>query len=180
LALLAFLGDRRVLLLLDNCEHVIDAAAALAEPVVSEAPQAHILATSREALRVEGEHVHLLYPLDGPLDDTGLTAAGELTFPAGQLFMERAAAGGNRSVWSDADAPIVARICRRLDGIALAIELAASRVSSHGIRETAELLDNRFKLLWQGRRTALPRHQTLHAMLDWSFNLLSARDCSVL
>jgi predicted ATPase/DNA-binding winged helix-turn-helix (wHTH) protein len=180
LSLLAFLGDRRVLLVLDNCEHVIDAAAALAEPVVSGAPQAHILATSREALRVEGEHVHLLYPLDGPLNDVGLTAAEALTFPAVQLFMERAAASGHRSELSDADAPIVAGICRRLDGIALAIELAASRVSSHGIRGTAELLDNRFKLLWQGRRTALPRHQTLNAMLDWSYNLLLERDKLVL
>jgi predicted ATPase/DNA-binding winged helix-turn-helix (wHTH) protein len=180
LSLLAFLGDRKVLLLLDNCEHVIDAAAALAEPVVSEARQAHILATSREALRVEGEHVHLLYPLDSPLNDVGLTAAEALTFPAVQLFMERAAASGNRSELSDADAPIVARICRRLDGIALAIELAAGRVSLHGIRGTAELLDNRFKLLWQGRRTALPRHQTLNAMLDWSYNLLQERDKLVL
>src|SRR6266404_5863112 len=180
LSLLAFLGNRRVLLLLDNCEHVIDAAAALAEPVVSEAPQAHILATSREALRVEGEHVHLLYPLDGPRDDVGLTADEALTFPAVQLFMERAAAGGYCSELSDTDAPIVARICRRLDGIALAIELAASRVSSHGIRGTAELLDNRFKLLWQGRRTALPRHQTLNAMLDWSYNLLREGDKLVL
>jgi predicted ATPase/DNA-binding winged helix-turn-helix (wHTH) protein len=178
--LLAFLGDRRVLLLLDNCEHVIDAAAALAEAVFSEGLQAHMLATSREALRVEGEHVHLLYPLDGPPDDTGLTAAEALTFPAVQLFMERAAAGGNRSGLSDADAPIVARMCRRLDGIALAIELAASRVSSHGIRGTAELLDNRFKLLWQGRRTALPRHQTLKAMMDWSYCLLQPRDRLVL
>jgi predicted ATPase/DNA-binding winged helix-turn-helix (wHTH) protein len=176
LSLLAFLGDRRVLLLLDNCEHVIDAAAALAEPVVSEAPQTHILATSREALRVEGEHVHLLYPLDGPVNDVGLTAAEALKFPAVQLFMERAAANGYRSELNDADAPIVGGICRRLDGIALAIELAASRVSSHGIRGTAELLDNRFKLLWQGRRTALPRHQTLNAMLDWSYNLLHERD----
>ena len=180
LSLLAFLGERRVLLLLDSCEHVIDAAAALAEPVVSEAPQAHILVTSREALRVEGEHVHLLYPLDGPLNEVGLTAAEALTFPAVQLFMERAAASGNRSELSDADAPIVASICRRLDGIALAIELAASRVSSHGIRGTAELLDNRFKLLWQGQRTALPRHQTLNALLDWSYNLLREGDKLVL
>jgi predicted ATPase/DNA-binding winged helix-turn-helix (wHTH) protein len=180
LSLLAFLGERKILLVLDNCEHVIDAAAALAEAVVSSASQAHILATSREALRVEGEHVHLLCPLDGPLDNVDLTSAEALTFPAVQLFMERAAAGGNRSELSDADAPIVANICHRLDGIALAIELAASRVSSHGIRGTAELLDNRFKLLWQGRRTALPRHQTLNAMLDWSYNLLHERDKLVL
>jgi predicted ATPase/DNA-binding winged helix-turn-helix (wHTH) protein len=180
LSLLTFLGERRVLLVLDNCEHVIDAAAALAERVVSDAPRANILATSREALRVEGEHVHLLYPLDRPLDEVGLTASEALKFSAVQLFMERAAASGNRAELSDADAPVVARICRRLDGIALAVELAAGRVSSHGIRGTAELLDNRFKLLWQGRRTALPRHQTLNAMLDWSYNLLGQRDKLVL
>ena len=166
--------------MLDNCEHVIDAAAALAERVVRDAPRANILATSREALRVEGEHVHLLYPLDRPLDEVGLTASAVLKFSAVQLFMERAAASGNRAELSDADAPVVAQICHRLDGIALAIELAAGRVSSHGIRGTAELLDNRFKLLWQGRRTALPRHQTLNAMLDWSYNLLGQRDKLVL
>jgi predicted ATPase/DNA-binding winged helix-turn-helix (wHTH) protein len=180
LSLPAFIGDRKILLVLDNCEHVIDAAAALAERVVSQAPQTHILATSREALQVEGEHVHLLYSLDSPPEDAGLTAVEARRYPAAQLFMERAAASGYRSELSDADAPIVARICCRLDGIALAIELAASRVGSHGIRGTAELLDNRFKLLWHGRRTALPRHQTLNAMLDWSYNLLSEHERVVL
>ena len=92
--LLAFIGDRKILLVLDNCEHVIGVAAALAERVVSEAPQAHILATSREALRVEGEHVHLLYSLDCPPEDAGLTAMEALRYPAAQLFMERAAASG--------------------------------------------------------------------------------------
>ena len=178
--LLAFIGDRKILLVLDNCEHVIGVAAALAERVVSEAPQAHILATSREALRVEGEHVHLLYSLDCPPEDAGLTAMEALRYPAAQLFMERAAASGYGAALSDIDAPIVARICRRLDGIALAIELAASRVGSLGIRGTAELLDNRFGLLWHGRRTALPRHQTLNAMLDWSYSLLSEREKVVL
>ena len=179
-SLLAFIGDRRILLVLDNCEHVIGVAAALAERIVSEAPQAHILATSREALRVEGEHVHLLYSLDCPPEDAGLTAMEALRYPAAQLFMERAAASGYGAALSDIDAPIVARSCRRLDGIALAIELAASRVGSLGIRETAELLDNRFSLLWQGRRNALPRHETLNAMLDWSYNLLSEREKVVL
>jgi predicted ATPase len=179
-SLLAFIGDRKILLVLDNCEHVIGVAAALAERVVSEAPQAHILATSREALRVEGEHVHLLYSLDYPPEDAGLTATAALRYPAAQLLMERAAASGHGAALSDIDAPIVARICRRLDGIALAIELAASRVGSHGIRGTAELLDNRFGLLWQGRRTALPRHETLNAMLDWSYSLLSEREKVVL
>jgi predicted ATPase/DNA-binding winged helix-turn-helix (wHTH) protein len=171
--LLAFIGDRRILLVLDNCDHVIGVAAALAERIVSEAPQAHILATSREALRVEGEHVHLLYSLDCPPEDAGLTATEALRYPAARLFMERAAASGYGVALSDIDAPIVARSCRRLDGVALAIELAASRVGSLGIRETAELLDNRFSLLWQ-------RHETLNAMLDWSYNLLSEREKAVL
>jgi predicted ATPase/DNA-binding winged helix-turn-helix (wHTH) protein len=172
-SLLAFIGDKKILLVLDNCEHVIDVAAALAERVVSEAPQAHVLATSREALRVEGEHVHLLYSLDCPPENAALSAAEALGYPAAQLFMERARASGYGAELSDIDAPIVARICRRLDGVALAIELAASRVGSLGIRGTTELLDNRFSLLWYGRRTALPRHQTLNAMLDWSYSLLS-------
>src|ERR1700726_1149158 len=178
--LLAFIGDRKILLVLDSCEHVIGVVAALAERVISEAPQAHVLATSREALRVEGEHVHLLYSLDCPPEDAGLTATEALRYPAAQLFMERAAASGYGAELSDIDAPIVARSCRRLDGVALAIELAASRVGSLGIRRTAELLDNRFGLLWRGRRTALPRHQTLNAMLDWSHNLLSEREKMVL
>jgi predicted ATPase/DNA-binding winged helix-turn-helix (wHTH) protein len=178
--LLAFIGDRKILLVLDNCEHVIGAAAALAERVVSEAPQAHVLATSREALRVEGEQVHLLHSLDCPPEDAGLTAMEALRYPAAQLFMERAAASGHGAGLSDIDAPIVARSCRRLDGVALAIELAASRVGSLGIRGTAELLDNRFSLLWQGRRTALPRHETLNAMLDWSYSLLSESEKLVL
>jgi predicted ATPase/DNA-binding winged helix-turn-helix (wHTH) protein len=179
-SLLAFIGERKILLVLDSCEHVIGVAAALAERVVSAAPQAHILATSREALQVEGEHVHLLYSLDCPPEDAGLTAMEALRYPAVQLFMERAAASGHGAALSDIDAPIVARSCRRLDGIALAIELAAGRVGSLGIRETAELLDNRFSLLWHGRRTALPRHETLNAMLDWSYNLLSEREKVVL
>jgi len=174
--LLAFVGEKKVLLVLDSCEHVIGVAAALAERVVSEAPQAHILVTSREALRVEGEHVHLLYSLDCPPEDAGLTAMEALRYPAAQLFMERAAASGYGAVLSDIDAPIVARSCRRLDGIALAIVLAASRVGALGIRGTAELLDIRFGLLWQGRRTAPPRHETLNAMLDWSYSLLSERE----
>src|SRR5271154_1788196 len=178
--LLAFIGERKILLVLDSCEHVIGVAAKLAERVVSEAPQAHILTTSREALLVEGEHVHLLYSLDCPPEDAGLTAMEALRYPAAQLFMERAAASGYGAALSDIDAPIVARCCRRLDGVALVIELAASRVGSLGIRGTAELLDNRFSLLWHGRRTALPRHETLNAMLDWSYSLLSGREKLVL
>ncbi len=175
----AFIGDRKILLVLDNCEHVIDSVAALAERVVGEAPQTHVMTTSREALRVEGEHVHLLYALDCPPEDV-LTSAEALNYPAAQLFMERAVASGYGGVLNDIDAPIVATICRRIDGIPLAIELAASRAGPLGIRGVGELLDNRFSLLWRGRRTALPRHQTLHAMLDWSYNLLSQHEKVVL
>jgi predicted ATPase/DNA-binding winged helix-turn-helix (wHTH) protein len=178
--LLAALEGRRLLLILDNCEHVIDAVASLTERLYREAPQVHILATSRESLRAEGEHVHLLPPLDYPTVRADLTAAEALATPAVQLFMERALAGGYTTELTDADAPIVAAICSRLDGIALAIELAGSRVGTYGLRGTADLLNNRFKLLWQGRRSAPPRHKTLAAMLDWSFNLLSDRDRRVL
>ena len=100
-------------------------------------------------------------------------AAEALRFPAVQLFVERATARGARLTLLDEDAPVVASICRRLDGIALAIEFAAGRVDAYGVRGTASLLENRFKLLWQGRRTALPRHRTLSALLDWSYDLLS-------
>ena len=173
IGLLGGLRDRRILLVLDNCEHLIDAVAKLGERILNEAPQAHILATSREALRTEGEHIHLLYSLTSPPDDPDLPAIEALKYPSVQLFMERALAGGYRSDLTDTDAPIVANICRRLDGIALAIELVASRVGSLGIGGTAELLDNRFRGVWNGRRTALPRHRTLQSMLDWSYNLLS-------
>ena len=179
-SLMAFLQDRRLLLVLDGCEHVVEATATLAERIFRDAPQVHILATSREALRVEGEHVHRLIPLESPPDDEGLTAATALTFPAAQLFAERAAAGDNGFELSDEDAPIVAGICRKLDGIALAIELAAGRVDAYGVRGTAELLDNRFELLWQSRRTAPPRHQTLNAMLDWSYCLLTRVERTIL
>jgi predicted ATPase/DNA-binding winged helix-turn-helix (wHTH) protein len=179
-SLISFLRDRRMLLILDSCEHVVEAAAALAERIFEEAPQVHILATSREALRVEGEHVYRLSALDSPPEGVDFSAAQTIAFPAARLFVERAAASGYPFELSDADAPIVGEICRKLDGIALAIELAAGRVSAHGIRETAALLDNRFRLLWHGRRTALPRHQTLSATLDWSYDLLTEFERAVL
>lgn len=178
--LLAFLRSRRVLIVLDNCEHVVDSASALAERLFAEAPELFILATSREALRVEGESVYLLSALDCPPPNTPLTAEQALSWSAVQLFMERAAASGYREALLDGEAQIVASICSRLDGIALAIELAAGRVASHGIRGTAALLNHRFKLLWEGRRSAVPRHQTMNAMVDWSYNLLTERHRQVL
>jgi predicted ATPase/DNA-binding winged helix-turn-helix (wHTH) protein len=178
--LIAFLRDKRMLLILDSCEHVIETVAMLAERIFQDAPQVHILATSRESLRVEGEHVHRLPPLGSPPDDAGLTAAQALGFPAVQLFVERAIASGRRFELSDANAPVIGDICRKLDGMALAIELAAGGVDIYGIQETMALLNDRFKLLWEGRRTALPRHQTLSATLDWSYNLLSENERLVL
>ena len=178
--LLECLRTLRILLVLDNCEHVIDEVATLAELIFRAAPGAHILATSREALRVEGEHVYWLPPLASPARNSSLKAAEVLEFPAVMLFMERAAASGKRLDLSDADAPVIAGICGRLDGIALAIEFAAGRVATHGIRGTADLLEKGLGLHWQGRRTAHPRHQTLQALLDWSYGYLSESEQVVL
>ena len=174
--LLAFIGDRKILLVLDSCEHVIGVAAALAERVVSEAPQAHILATSREALRVEGEHVHLLHSLDCPPENAGLTALETLRYPAAQLFMgagvgERLRRGLER--YRCESSP---KAAAGLTGSHLPLSLRRAASAPSGFAGTAELLDNRFSLLWHGRRTALPRHETLNAMLDWSYSLLSVRE----
>jgi predicted ATPase/DNA-binding winged helix-turn-helix (wHTH) protein len=179
-ALMLCLRTLRILLVLDNCEHVIDASAALAERILQEAPGVHILATSREAMRVEGEHAYWLPPLESPPSDSGVNAADALKFPAVKLFLERTAASGCRFELSDADAPLVAGICERLDGMPLAIEFAAARVAAHGIAGTANLLKSRLGLHWPGRRTALPRHQTLHALFDWSYTLLTETERSVL
>ena len=179
-SLIAALRHRRMLLVFDSCEHVIETASVLAERIFIEAPQVHVLATSREALRVEGEQVHRLAPLEWPPAGADLTAEGASAFAAVQLFIERATANQARFAFSDADAPIVADICRKLDGIALAIELAAGRVSAYGILGVATLLDQRLGLLWRGRRTALPRHQTLAATLDWSYDLLQELEQTIL
>jgi predicted ATPase/DNA-binding winged helix-turn-helix (wHTH) protein len=178
--LISFLRGARMLLVLDNCEHVIDAAASLAEAIFSQAPDVHLLATSREALRVEGERAHWLHPLASPTPDSDLRAGKVLTFPAIKLFVDRAMASDNGFQLTDANAPIVADICGRLDGIALALELVAGRVGTYGLTGTAELLNKRLGLHWQGRRTALPRHQTLHALLDWSYSLLPAHEQRIL
>ena len=179
-SLIAALRHRRILLVFDSCEHVIETASVLAERIFNEAPQAHILATSREALSVEGEQVHRLAPLECPSEGAHLTAEEALAFPAVQLFIERATANQSGFAFSDADAPVAAEICRKMDGIALAIELAAGRVSAYGIRKVATLLDQRFRLLWSGRRTALPRHRTLAATLDWSYDLLQELERTIL
>jgi predicted ATPase/DNA-binding winged helix-turn-helix (wHTH) protein len=170
--LITFLRDKRMLLLFDSCEPVIEAAAALAELLYQEAPRVHLLATSREALRVEGEHVYRISPLEIPPEQNPLRIEDVLGFSAAQLFVERVVASGLQLDWTDADAPVLAEICRKLDGIPLAIELAASLVNAYGLRGTASMLSDRFEVLHQGRRTAVPRHHTLAATLDWSYELL--------
>jgi predicted ATPase/DNA-binding winged helix-turn-helix (wHTH) protein len=172
-------GLRKLLLVLDNCEHVIDAAAKLAETIVSRCPGATVLATSREVLRIDGEYVYRVPPLDVPPDD-GIDPAIAVAHTAVQLFMARARALG-ADLGSDRDnLTAIIAICRRLDGIPLAIELAAARSVMLGPKEVAVLLDDRFRLLTAGRRTALPRHQTLRAALDWSYNLLTEEEARLL
>ncbi len=178
--LLAFLRDKRMLLIFDSCEHVLDMLAPLAETLVREAGELHILATSRESFRTEGERVYRLLPLDCPPQQGGVGVADVLAYPAAQLFVERIAASLGEFELNDEEAPLVAEICRRLDGIALAIELAAGRVNAYGIAGIASLLNSRFSLLWQGRRTAVPRHQTLSAALGWSYDLLPAAEAATL
>jgi predicted ATPase/DNA-binding winged helix-turn-helix (wHTH) protein len=179
-ALTSFLKDKEMLILLDNCEHVVLAAAAFAEDLLKAAPGIQVLATSREPLRAEHEHVQRLPPLETAPPTARLTAAEALRYPALQLFVERAAAGAGGYEFRDEDVPVVAQICRRLDGIALAIELAAGRVDAFGVRGVASRLDDRFHLLTRGRRTALPRHQTLRAAFDWSYELLSPTERTVM
>ena len=170
--LAVWLRDKHALIVLDSCEHVIGAAAALAETVLKTAPGVHILATSREPLRAEGEWLHRLASLEVPLEPVKITAGEALCYSAVQLFDDRARAIVDGFVLDDSDIPAVLEICRRLDGVPLALELAAARVDAFGLRGLAVRLDDRFAVLTKGLRTTLPRHQTLRAAMDWSYDLL--------
>jgi predicted ATPase/DNA-binding winged helix-turn-helix (wHTH) protein len=170
--LAAHLRDKHLLLVLDSCEKFVEAAAVMAERLLKDAPALHILATSREPLRAEGEAIYRLSPLSTPDTSERLSAKEAISFSAIALFVERAS-NVDAFTLIDENAPIVADICRQLDGIALAIELAAVRVSTLGVKGIAAYLKDRLRLLTRGRRTALPRHQTLEAALDWSYDLLS-------
>ncbi len=174
------LGRRRLLLILDSCEHVVDAAASLATALFHAAPQLHILATSREALRVKGERVHRLAPLALPPANAPLSRERAMTSPAMQLFLERMTANGTRLDLGESEIAIAAGICRKLDGLPLAIELAGGRGEAYGLRQTADLLDQRLALMWQGQRDAPARHKTLQATLDWSYQLLTPLERTIL
>jgi predicted ATPase/DNA-binding winged helix-turn-helix (wHTH) protein len=179
-ALIDRLQGQPTLIILDCCEHLIDGASAVAEELVRRVPTLHLLATSREAMRVEGEHVFELCTLACPPEDSSLSAQDALQYPAVQLLVDRVRTVRGDFELIDADAPIAAGICRRLDGIPLAIELAAGRVDIFGLSKTASLLDDRLNLSWVGRRTALPKHQTLNAALEWSYDLLGEAEKRVL
>jgi predicted ATPase len=173
-ALVAALRNNRMLLMLDNCEHVIDAAAGLVAAVRSGASGVTILATSREPLGVPGEHVYRLGPLNSPEPSPGLTASEAAAFPAVQLFVERVTAIVEDFTLTGANAPQVVAICRRLDGLPLAIEFAAPRVEALGVEALAARLDDNLRRLsGTQRRAAMPRHQTMQAVIDWSYGLLS-------
>jgi predicted ATPase/DNA-binding winged helix-turn-helix (wHTH) protein len=178
--LLTHLNGKQLLLVLDTCEHLIDPVTELTETLLANLPYLRILATSRETLRAAGEWVHRLQPLAVPPDVPSLRAADIISYPSVELFVQRVAASVDGFELREGDAPLVSTICRQLDGIPLAIELAAAHVEEMGIREVAALLGDRLSILTKGRRTALPRHRTLAATLEWSYELLPVHERAVL
>ena len=173
LELVDLVRSRKLLVILDSCEHVIEAVASLAEQLYRQTEEIHVLTTSRELLKVEGEHCYRVLPLDYPPDGSEQTANAVLRYPAVQLFVRRLAARAGSVVLTDEEAPFVAEMCRKLDGMPLAIELAAGQVAALGLRNTVARLVSRPELLKLSHRTAVPRHRTLKATLDWSYDLLS-------
>ncbi len=174
-----FLREKNLLLIFDNCEHLVEACAQLADEFLHNAPNLKIIASSREALGIGGETIYRVPSLGLP--DQGITSREALVeFEAIQLFLERARAANPRFDLTEKNTSSVAQICRRLDGIPLALELAAARVSVFSAEQIASRLDDRFKLLTGGSRTALPRQQTLRALIDWSYDILSEDERALL
>jgi predicted ATPase/class 3 adenylate cyclase len=176
-ALTDFLRTRTLLLVLDNCEHLIEACARLAEELLKACPKIHILASSRETLGISGEAVYRVPSLGVPDLHQRLPLDQLLEYASVKLFVERAGTVLPGFSITDDNAPAVVQVCHRLDGIPLAIELAAARVNMLTVEQIAARLDDRFRLLTGGSRTALPRQQTLRALIDWSFSLLSEPEC---
>jgi predicted ATPase/DNA-binding SARP family transcriptional activator len=175
--LIAAIRDREALLILDNCEHVIEAAAKFADRVLGECRRLRILATSREPLGITGEALWLVEPLAVPTDASPDDIASS---PAVRLLRDRAGAVRRDLRADDHTLSTMARVCRALDGMPLAIELAAARLRTMSIEQLANRLDDRFRLLTSGSRTALPRHKTLRGVIDWSWELLSDAERTVL
>src|SRR6266478_2279682 len=169
LELVDLVRSQKLLIILDSCEHVIETVASLAEQLHQEAEQVYLLTTSRELLKVGDEHCCRVLPLDFPPDGSEQTANAVLRYPSVQLLARRVAARARSFVLTDEEAPFVAEMCRKLDGLPLAIELAAGQVAALGLKNTLA----RLELLKLAHRSAVARHQTLKATLDWSYNLLS-------
>ena len=165
------LADRAALVILDNCEHLVGAVAAMADELLGRCPRVHVLATSREPLGIVGERLVEVPPLAWP--DAGASVDAALAHPAVELFADRGAAAAPGFAITDDNVAAVVEICRRLDGQPLAIELAAARVRTLAPARLARLLDDRFHVLTGGSRTAMPRHRTLRAVVDWSWDLLT-------
>ncbi len=172
-ALVACARERKLLLVLDNCEHLVSACAELARQLLQAGPGVSILASSREPLNIAGETIYTVPPLSVPGVDAGNATSSIMQFEAVRLFVERAMAMEASFQYSDHYMPAIVEICRRLDGIPLALELAAARVRALSVVEIAARVNDRFRLLTSGNRTAQPRQQTLRAMIDWSYDLLN-------
>ncbi|WP_223217320.1 ATP-binding protein [Rhizobium cauense] len=175
-AIARFLSDKRVLLILDNCEHALENLVPLVARIIDEAPSVRLLVTSREVLRMGGEYVEFLAPLEYATPANGWRNPS----PAVQLFLDRAIAGGGIATVDETSVGSALEICRRLDGLPIAIELVASHVGALGMLGIAELIERDEFLTLQGRRSASSRHQTIEALLDWSFELLSAEEQKLL
>jgi predicted ATPase len=172
--LVEVIADRRVLLVLDNCEHLVQEVAGLVDSLLAVCPRLRVLTTSREPLSIPGEHLHQVGPLGLPPEDSETDA-----YPSIQLFVDRARAVRPDFAVTDANRQAIGEICRRLDGMPLAIELAAARLRALTPMQIVERLTDRFRLLTSGSRTALPRHQTLRAVVEWSWELLDRDEQAV-
>ncbi|HEY1656627.1 MAG TPA: adenylate/guanylate cyclase domain-containing protein [Candidatus Tumulicola sp.] len=171
-----WLKRKKLLLIFDNCEHIVDIAASLADAILATAQDVRILTTSRQPLDVGGEALHRLPSLSVPTEAVGLRMDEALRYGAIALFVDRAQTADTRFTLTNDTAPVVAEICRRLDGIPLAIELVAARVKVLSIPNLAHRLNERFRLLTGGSRSALPRQKTLSALIDWSYDLLTVQE----
>jgi predicted ATPase len=178
--LVTHLKDKNLLLILDNCEHLLDSAARLGEAIVKQCPRVHLIATSREPLAIQGEQVYRVPSLTTPDPKKKETLEALNTYEAVRLFIDRAVLAQPSFAVTNENAPAVAQICHRLDGIPLALELAAARVRAMPVETIASRLDDRFRLLTGGSRTALPRQQTLRATIDWSYGLLDEKEKTLL
>jgi len=180
-AVIAHVQERQLLLVLDNCEHLLDACAELVTRVLQKAPRVRVLASSREGLHVAGETLVEVPPLSVPDASRGpLRIAKLMQCEGARLFIERATAAQAGFVVDERNAPAISSICNRLDGIPMALELAAARVRTLSVEQIAARLGDRFRLLSGGDRSALPRQQTLRALIDWSYELLSAHERTLL